>query len=355
MISIVTVFPGKLQRNVILIVLMCMLTLQALGKRKDDVVVMKNGDRFTGEIKGFDHGELLFKCDYMTDSVRLDWQRVATLESKDSYIVLLTDGDRIIGKIAKVGVVAQRGGEFQIDAGGKAVIVNPDDVIGMQQRETSFWNQLTGSISYGLNFSSDNTSVASSMGATVAYHTAKNSVELTASSQTNLVSEGRNTNRFTFDTEYTHMLTRKWMAAAITSLLKSNQQELDLRSTWGGGIGRRLVQTNRTSITAQGGIVYTHERYNVGAEPVRQNIESLLGISFSTFRLKTLDVSSKTMLLPSFSEPGRIRLNSQSNLRIEIVRNFYWDLQLYENFDSRPPITAPRNDFGLTTSVGWKF
>ncbi len=355
MISVTILTPRSLLRNGVLIVLMCMLTLQALGKRKDDIVVMKNGDRFTGEIKGFDHGELLFKCDYMTDSVRLDWQRVAMLESKDSYIVLLTNGDRVVGKIGKLGGVTERGGEFQIVAAGKSVSISPEDVIGMQQREANFWNQLTGSISYGLNFSSDNTSVASSLGVNVAYYAAKNSIQLSTSSQTNLVSEGRNTNRFTFDAEYARMLTRKWMAASITSLLKSNQQDLDLRSTWGGGIGRRLVQTNRTSVTAQGGIVYTHERYNAGAEPVRGNIESIFGITFSTFRFKTLDVSSKTMLFPSLSDRGRFRLNSQSNLRIEIVRNFYWDFQLYENFDSRPPITAPRNDFGATTSVGWKF
>jgi len=42
-------------------------------------------------------------------------------------------------------------------------------------------------------------------------------------------------------------------------------------------------------------------------------------------------------------------------LRIELVRNFNWNLQLYENYDTRPPVTAPKNDLGITTSVGWTF
>src|SRR5580700_556224 len=46
----------------------------SLAKRRDDVVVMKNGDRLTGEIKGLQHGELSFKAQYMTGSVRLDWK-----------------------------------------------------------------------------------------------------------------------------------------------------------------------------------------------------------------------------------------------------------------------------------------
>jgi len=52
---------------------------------------------------------------------------------------------------------------------------------------------------------------------------------------------------------------------------------------------------------------------------------------------------------------GRVRLSSQSNLRIELIRNFYWNFQLYENYDTRPPIAAPKNDLGITTSVGWTF
>ena len=43
-----------------------------MAKRKDDVVVMNNGDRFTGEIKRLEHGELSFKSEYMADAVRLN-------------------------------------------------------------------------------------------------------------------------------------------------------------------------------------------------------------------------------------------------------------------------------------------
>ena len=59
----------------------------AIAKRKDDVVVMNNGDTFTGEIKELQYGELVFKSDYMKDSVRLDWKRVRSLRSQDNFIV----------------------------------------------------------------------------------------------------------------------------------------------------------------------------------------------------------------------------------------------------------------------------
>jgi putative salt-induced outer membrane protein YdiY len=327
------------------------------GKRKDDVVVMKNGDTFTGEIKALQFGELIFKSDYMKDSVHLDWKEVRALQSKDTFIVGLSDGTRVTGFIGKETTSEGEGKDFRIIAEGTAVAVPPSEVIAIGQRERSFWNQLTGSINYGFSFASGNTSTDSSLGADVAFRTAKNSVQLATTSQFSSQANAQNTNRFTFDSQYARTLTNHWLAAGLFSLLKSNQQDLELRSTYGGGIGRKLVQTDRTALTLLGGAAFSHESYvpQPGTEPIRNNVESLFGVTFSTFRFKTLNLNSQTFAFPSLSDPGRLRISSQSNLRIELVRNFYWNFQLYENYDSRPPVSAPKNDLGITNSIGWTF
>ena len=344
-------------KSAALITLLLLAALPLFGKRKDDVVVMKNGDTFTGEIKSLQDGELIFKSDYMKDSVHLDWKQVQTLQSNDTFIVALTNGERVTGFISK-GIASGDGGKaFKIIASGAAVAVNPSEVIALGQREGSFWNQLTGSVNYGFGFASGNSATNSSLGADVAFRTTKNSVQLATTSQFNSQANAENTNRFTLDSQYIRMLTTNWLAAGLFSLLKSNQQDLKLRSTYGGAFGRRLLQTDRTSLVALGGAVYSHESYvpQPATEPIRNNIESLVGLTFSTFRFKTLNINSQTLLFPSLSTPGRLRLSSQSNLRIELVRNFYWNFQLYENYDTRPPIDAPKNDLGITTSVGWTF
>jgi putative salt-induced outer membrane protein YdiY len=345
--------------HIALLVLFSLYACPLFAKRKDDVVVMINGDKFTGEIKSLQYGELIFKSDYMKDSVHLDWKRVESLRSQDTFIVALSDGERVTGLINrdKEGTPAGDGKAFKILVTGSAMEVRPSEVVSIGQRESSFWNQLTGSINYGFGFASGNNSTNSSLGADVAFRTSKNSVQLATSSQFDSQTNAKNTNRFTFDSLYGRALTKQWIAAGIFSLLKSNQQNLTLRSTYGGGFGRRLVQTDRTSIIVIGGAAFSHESYvpQPGTEPVRNNAEALLGITFSTFRFKTLNLNSQTLLFPSLSDPGRLRLSSQSNLRIELVRNFYWNFQLYENYDTRPPTDAPKNDLGVTTSLGWTF
>ena len=340
-----------------LIVLMLLFACPLFGKRKDDVVIMTNGDKFTGEIKALQYGELVFKSDYMKDSVYLDWKRVRSLESKDTFIVSLTNGKRVTGLIGKDGTSTVDSKDFKIVAGGSAVEVTTAEVIAIGQREASFWNQLTGSIDYGFGFASGNKQTNSSLGADVAFRTTRNSVQLATTSQFGSQTNAKNTNRFTFDSLYARLVTEKWLAAGLFSLLRSNQQDLTLRSTYGGAFGRKLVQTDRTSLTVLGGAAFSHESYipQPGTEPIHNNAESLLGVTFSTFRFKTLNLRSQTLLFPSLSDPGRLRVSSQSGLRIELIRNFNWNFDLYENYDSRPPTSAPKNDLGITTSVGWTF
>src|SRR5580700_9317582 len=72
------------------------------AKQKDDIVVMKNGDKFTGEIKKLENGILYFKAEYMVDAVQLDWARVERLDSQDPFNVSLISGKRMIGVIVEL-------------------------------------------------------------------------------------------------------------------------------------------------------------------------------------------------------------------------------------------------------------
>src|ERR1700757_405524 len=225
-------------RSAVLVLLLLLFASSLFAKRKDDVIVMNNGDRFTGEIKSLQYGELVFKSDYMEESVNLDWTRVKTLESKDLYIVTLSDGKRWTGLISREAGPADGASSFKIVTSESAAVeLEPSEVITIGQREISFWNQLTGSINYGFGFASGNKSTNSSLGADVAYRTDKNSIRVTTSSQFDSQANAKNTNRFTFDAEYGRQLRDRWVAAGLFSLLKSNQQDLDLRSTYGAGIG----------------------------------------------------------------------------------------------------------------------
>jgi putative salt-induced outer membrane protein YdiY len=327
------------------------------AKRTDDLVVMANGDHFTGEIRKLDRGILYFKSGYMLESVLLDWAQVDRLDSQDQFIITLKSGKRYTGVIEKTGGKEALGKSLRIETEGKAMQIDALDVIGIQQSEGTFWSQLNGSIDYGLSYTSGNGALSSSLGAAVEYRRTKDLVTLTTSSQFDTQSNGPSTNRYTLDGQYFRQLTERWFYGGLLDFLKSDQQKLDLRTTVGAVFGRTMLRTERTSFRVYAGTVFSREHYFPQAQTttIRDNAEALIGANFYTFRFKVLDIRSALLLYPSLSDPGRVRVNSDSNLHIELVKDFYWDFHLYENFDSRPPIHAPRNDLGVTTGIGWKF
>jgi putative salt-induced outer membrane protein YdiY len=329
----------------------------ACAKRNDDMVVMKNGDRFTGEIKKLDHGILYFKSSYMLESVQLDWAQVDRLESKDSFFVALQNGKRYTGRIAKIGGKESAAQTVQLDTEGGALKVAQTEVISIQQSEGNFWSQLNGSIDYGLSYSSGNDALSSSLGGELEYQRTKDYVRLATSSQFSTQSRGPSTNRYTLDGLYFRSLSSQWIYGGLLDLLKSDQQDLKLRTTIGGAFGRTMIRTDRTSFRIFAGTVFSRERYfpQQSTTPLRENAEGLVGANFYTFRFKVLDIRSSLLVYPSLTDAGRVRLSSDSDIHIELIKDFYWDFHLYENFDSRPPVRAARNDLGVTTGLGWKF
>jgi hypothetical protein len=323
----------------------------AMAKRTDDVVILKNGDRMTGEIKSLQQGELSFKADYMAEAVRLDWTKVAQLISRDHYLIYLTNGQLFTDRFELTGNSADH--NFQI---GDVTRISAQDVRRILPVEKNFWRQLEGSVDLGFNFTSGNDQYQTELMATVIYrrgeHSLTTSVDSAFSGQTKGASSARN--EFTMD--YRKQLSPKWYVGTALDLLRSDQQSLDLRITGAGLAGRNLVQNERTRFSVFGGLAMNREKYSViGATLVQVNTDAIAGLDFATFRFSAADVRSRFIVYPSLSTPGRVRSQLRSDLSIKLAKDFWWGLHLYENFDSKPPIRADKNDLGVSASIGWKF
>ena len=77
-----------------------LLVTSLLARDKTDVLVMKNGDRVTGEIKGLDEGVLYVSFDYILGTSSVQWSKVAYLESKQLFIVKTADGSVYTGVLS---------------------------------------------------------------------------------------------------------------------------------------------------------------------------------------------------------------------------------------------------------------
>jgi hypothetical protein len=180
---------------------------------------------------------------------------------------------------------------------------------------------------------------------------------MSASSQVTTQKEVANTNESTLkNTLFRQLRLSNWYGAALDNFLSSSAQEVDLRSTLGGGIARRLIFTNRTNLFALAGLGYTVDKLSNGATiPHPQSLDSALAVKYSTFRFDKATFDSTLWVYPSLTAPGRLRLTFNQDVYYKLPKNFYIKASFFDNYDNEPVPGACSNNVGVSNSIGWSF
>jgi hypothetical protein len=123
----------------------------------------------------------------------------------------------------------------------------------------------------------------------------------------------------------------------------------------GGGLGRYLVQTNKNQFSLTLGLVATTESFT-GSEPSSTNGEGKITIRYLHRSLvPESDVTFDTRIFPLLEDPSIFRAETNLSFRREIVNDLFFDLSIYHSYLSDPPEGAESDDYGVVTSVGYKF
>src|SRR3954463_12831445 len=105
-----------------------------------DVIVMKNGDRLSGEIKKIEHGLLYIETPYISgEQVAVDWLQVERIESQRPYRVELDTGKRVRGRIQSDRPPGSDKPSFTIDGKEAKTRVTREEVIGMGWQKENFF------------------------------------------------------------------------------------------------------------------------------------------------------------------------------------------------------------------------
>jgi len=104
---------------------------------KTDVVTLKNGDRFTGEIKGVAQEALEFDTD-AAGTIKLEWPHIASITSSFTYEVEVTTGERFFGSFEASGET----GEIQVVGDDGEHTIPLSEVFSITPIGRGFWKRL---------------------------------------------------------------------------------------------------------------------------------------------------------------------------------------------------------------------
>jgi len=320
--------------------------------QKTDIVVLKNGDRITGEVIEVKFGKLKYSTDDV-GTIFIEWDKVIFLKSKSHYEVEAEAGDKYFGTVdtdtteKKLRVLNQN----------RTVSLELSRVIRISRIKDSFWKRLDGSADLGFSYTKASEVGQLILNADVRYRTRRISSNLSASS-TNTFREGEETTkRNTLKWMNFLFFPDPWATAGLVKLEQNSELGIDLRLLLGGGLGRFLIETNFSQLAVLAGLQYNQE-WVADGEPVDFNLESLVSAQFQTYRFDEpeLEFSTTLNVVPELTPVGRVRAEFEVGLKWEIVRDFFWNLNLYDQFDSEPPTdAAAKNDWGVVLSFGVTF
>jgi hypothetical protein len=327
----------------------------AHAKRKD-VVIMNNGDHFTGQVKRLQNGLLYVETDYVSGNIGLDWNQVQSVQSTATYRIVLNNGQRLEGKIEKQSGEKAKTGDFLIREATEEVQVPSAEIVSIDTKKPTFWRELQGAIDFGYSFTSGNGQSTLNADASAAYQTPGWKAATSFDSTFNGQSGASKTNREDLQATFAKFLNRNSFVAALSDFLHSSQQDLNLRTTLGGAYGRYLKRTTNSNLTWLGGIVYAHESFGTSVgRPSNQNMEAVAGLQYNYVRFNFGEFNSQVLTFPGLTDSGRVRLTTNNSVTIKLRNNFHLAFTLWDNFDSRPALTAKRNELGVSSGIGWSF
>jgi hypothetical protein len=337
-------------RRVLLAAAILVAAFPASAREKTDVVVLRNGDRITGEIKGMSRGKL----DLLTDDagrLSIEWDKVRTVSSTHQYEVELRSGVRIYGALS-----SPTEGKLAVGALPTPEVVAITDAVQIVPMDESFLNRLRVIFDLGFTFAKSNYASTLSTSGEFGYRAESLGATLTFDGYFQDDANNVAVARYSVGVQGDWFFVNRWRALLGGLVEHNDELQLVLRLSIMPGVAHSVVRNGWTEVWLTGGLAASRETYAVSGSSYA--LDALLGASWDAFRYDTpkLDMTTSLVLLPGLSDLGRLRGTFSLKVKYEIFMDFNVGVSFSDTFDTRPPDpNAPKNDFITSLTVGWSY
>ncbi len=319
-----------------------------------DIVELNNGDKIVGDFKSLDNGVLEIEPDYSEENFLIDWESVVSLKTQDHYIVHLANGDKINGKID------YQEGIIKITLEDETTQEYPFlEIVFLKSVSSGFWDRMSISVDGGYSFSKASNNEQLTFKGNASYMTTRINPDVYFNLQTNSIDDDAgqeiSTRRNNWGANFRYFFVGSWFGSVGGDYLMSDEQQLDLRSTYTLGLGYFPLRTYKMYLSAIAGAAINKESYFEAAMTEDgSSTEGLFGLDYNAFGLNDISITSNIQYFPSFTQSGRNRVNFKFDIKFDLPRDFYIGGGYSVNYDSTPQVEgASTTDYVIQTSLGW--
>ena len=329
------------------------------ARDKSDIIVMSNGDHMSCEIKGLSDGVLYVSFDYIQGTSSVDWLKVHSLESKQLFIVTTGNGSVYTGAIRTDDNAAERPIRIvPTETSERPVVVPRSSITNVTETSSNFWQRFNGNISTGVTYSKGNQSTQFNLGSSLEYvrtrWVASAALNSTLTGNSGVPASTRNS----LDLTARRLLPwNNWFYMGLGDFLQSSEQEIQLQENFGGGIGRYLKNTARSTLLVGGGLGWQNIAYSETIQP-QTNQSVLAGLAFAQMKFFRFDRTNLTIdasAFPALTQPGRIYSIANATYYVKLFGKIDWNISFYGNWDNQPPRNLSGSNYGTTSGLSYSF
>ena len=317
-----------------------------------DSLIFKAGTYMIGEAKTMDRNVLTFKTKYSDSDFKIEWDGISEIYTDTYFLITLTDGSRYNGTLKSVepGIISI------ITDEGEEVITPHNDVVWLDDKDKGFWSQLYFSIDIGFDLTKANNLTQLSTRSTLGYVAERWSIDAFYSTLNSTQDNVEAISRSDGGVGYKYFLPKDWYPLLSFDFLSNTEQKLDLRTSWKLGMGKFVLHTNSAYWGFSLGANNNNEQFTDETES-RNSWEGFLGTELNLFNIGNLNLYTKLIAFPSFTDSGRWRSDFNFNVKYEMPfdDDFYIKLSTTVNYDNMPAENGSELDYVFHTGFGWEW
>lgn len=148
-----------MKTKVLILCSLLVLSSPVVARQKTDVIVMRNGDRLTCEIKSLDSGVLYVSLEYMLGTASVDWSKVDHIQSYQLFLVTTQDGLVYSGTISTPESPGARPTRIEVmEPPAQPIELDKSQIIKVEQTAETFLQRFNGQIGLGSTYAKANQS-----------------------------------------------------------------------------------------------------------------------------------------------------------------------------------------------------
>ena len=338
-------------KSFFVLVLLLLGSQSLCANEKTDIVILKNGDRVTGEVKNLEAGLLELNTDTM-GTIHIEWRFISELISDKNLSVESVDGTRWLGQLQKPA----DGDHIVIKTNQGSFDLSPDEVVAVWPVAATFFDKMDLDMSVGFDYSKATDITNFNLSVDFRHRSDERLTESSLRSDMTRQQEGDDQNRQELRFTQQYLRPGQKFNSWLLGLESNDALGVDLRLYGGGATGRYFVKTNNKVFYVSGGLLATQENAEGGVNET--NLEALGAARYRYLRYASPERSFDTSLtlFPSLTDLGRIRVNLRSTFKLEFFDDLFWSMEFYATHDNKPlGKNAEKSDYGIITALGWSY